>query len=257
MEFYFSTFFAFILIFVRVLSFLSASPILGHSVVPFQLKFWLSIFLSYIFLLIVDVENLNLSAELLGFIILVLKEVMIGLILGFSAWGIFYAVQFAGHLIGFDIGFSASTAFDPEHSEPIPTLSQFKHYLSLAIFLMLNGHHFLIQVIKLSFDIVPISSFSVNVGLVNFGVKLITFVFASAVKISAPALIALFLTDLSIGILSRAFPQMNIFMFAFSFKVIVGIIALFLLTQLFVFVFKNLLFEFEKELLELLKVISA
>ncbi|CUS95585.1 export protein, family 1, partial [Candidatus Kryptonium thompsonii] len=107
MEFYFSTFFAFILIFVRVLSFLSASPILGHSVVPFQLKFWLSIFLSYIFLLIVDVENLNLSAELLGFIILVLKEVMIGLILGFSAWGIFYAVQFAGHLIGFDIGFSA------------------------------------------------------------------------------------------------------------------------------------------------------
>ncbi|WP_075457783.1 flagellar biosynthetic protein FliR [Candidatus Kryptonium thompsonii] len=81
--------------------------------------------------------------------------------------------------------------------------------------------------------------------------------FASAVKISAPALIALFLTDLSIGILSRAFPQMNIFMFAFSFKVIVGIIALILMMPFFVFVFKNLLFEFEKDLLELLKVIGA
>ncbi|MFN3134587.1 MAG: flagellar biosynthetic protein FliR, partial [Candidatus Kryptonium sp.] len=132
MEFYLSTFFAFILIFVRVLSFLSASPILGHSILPFQLKFWLSIFLSYIFLLVVGIEGLNLSAGLLDFIILILKEVMVGLMLGFSAWGIFYAVQFGGHLIGFDIGFSASTAFDPEHSEPIPTLSQFKQYLSLV-----------------------------------------------------------------------------------------------------------------------------
>ncbi len=257
MEFYLTTFFVFILIFVRILSFLSASPILGHSVLPFQLRFWLGIFLSYIFLLMIDVKSLNLSVELFGFIILVLKEVVLGLMLGFSAWGIFYGVQFAGHLIGFDIGFSTSTAFDPEHSEPIPTLSQFKQYLSLVIFLMLNGHHFLIQVLKLSFEIVPISSFSVNIDLVDFGVKLITFVFVSAVKISAPVLVSLFLTDLSIGLLSRAFPQMNIFMFAFSLKIIIGFIALIVVMPFFVFVFKNLLLEFEKDLIELLKVIGS
>ncbi len=257
MEFYFSTFYAFILIFVRVLSLLSSAPFFGHPAMPFQLRFWLSIFLSYIFLLVVDSGNLNLSVEIIGFIILVTKEVMVGLIIGFSSWGIFYAVQFAGHLIGFDIGFSTSTAFDPEHSEPMPTLSQFKNYFALAIFLMLNGHHFLIQVLKSSFEIIPVSSFSVNFGLVNWGTKLITFVFVSAVKISAPILVALFLTDITIGILSKAFPQMNIFMFAFSVKIIIGFLAIMITMPFFVFVFKKLLFSFEKNLIELLKLISV
>lgn len=253
MEFYFSTFFAFILIFVRVLSLLSSAPFFGFQVVPFQLRFWLSIFLSYIFLLVFDFNNLNFSVEILGFIILIVKEALVGLIIGFSSWGIFYAVQFAGHLIGFDIGFSASTAFDPEHSEPVPILSQFKYYFALVIFLMLNGHHFLIKVLKLSFEIVPISSFAVNAGFVNWGVKLISFVFISAVKISAPILVALFLADTTVGILSRVFPQMNIFMFAFSVKIIIGFIALMITMPFFVLIFKKLLFAFEADIVELLK----
>lgn len=258
MEFYFSIFFTFILIFVRVLSFLSASPVLGYSVIPFQLRFWVSIFLSYIFLLILDKNTSDFSVELFGFVILVLKEVMIGLILGFSAWVIFYSVQFAGHLIGFDIGFSTATAFDPEHSEPLPALSQFKNYLFVVIFLMLNGHHFLIQVLKSSFEIVPISSsFSISAGIVDFGIKLITFVFISAIKISAPVIVALFLTDLSIGILSRAFPQMNIFMFAFSIKIIVGLLALILTVPLFVYIFKKLFIVFQGNIIELLKIIGS
>jgi flagellar biosynthetic protein FliR len=253
MEFYFSTFFVFVLIFARVLSLLSSAPFFGLQVIPFQLRFWLSIFLAYIFLLILDLKNLNFSVEIFGFIILVIKEVMVGLIIGFSSWGIFYAVQFAGHLIGFDIGFSASTAFDPEHSEPVPTLSQFKYYLAFVIFLMLNGHHFLIKVLKLSFDIVPISSFAIGDGFVDWGVRLISFVFISAVKISTPILVALFLTDVTIGILSRVFPQMNIFMFAFAVKILIGLIALVITMPFFVFVFKKLLFAFESDVIELLK----
>jgi flagellar biosynthetic protein FliR len=256
MELYLSTFYVFILILVRTLSFISTAPILGHSVVPFQLKFWVSIFLSYIFLLTIDV-NLNLSFEFLGFFILILKEVIVGLIMGFSCWGIFYAVQFAGHLIGFDIGFSTSTAFDPEHSEPVPTLSQFKHYLSLSIFLMLNGHHFLLRSLSASFEIVPISSFGVTGGLVGWGVNFISFVFITAIKISAPILVALFLTDIAIGILSRVFPQMNIFMFAFSVKIAVGFIALIIAMPLFVAIFKKVLNVFEGDLIELLKLIRA
>jgi len=257
MEFYLSTFYVFILIFVRVLSFLSTAPLLGHSVLPFQLRFWLGIFLGYTLLFLVDLRNLNLSFDLLGFVILVSKEIFLGLTLGFSSSVMFYSVQFAGHLIGFDIGFSTSTAFDPEHSEPIPTLSQFKHYLSISIFLMLNGHHFLIQVLKSSFELVPISSFSVDSNFINFSLKLITFVFVSAVKISAPVLVALFLTDLSIGILSRVFPQMNIFMFAFSLKVMIGFLALMVTVPFFVFVFKKILLTFEGDLVEMLKLIGS
>lgn len=257
MEFYFSMFYAFILIFVRVLSLLSSAPFFGIQVVPFQFRFWLSIFLSYIFLLVLDLKNLNFSVEIIGFIILVAKEVMVGLIIGFSSWGIFYAVQFAGHLIGFDMGFSASTAFDPEHSEPVPILSQFKNYLAIVIFLMLNGHHFLIQVLKSSFEIVPISNFAIGADFVNWGVRLVSFVFISAVRISAPILVALFLVDITIGILSRVFPQMNIFMFAFSAKIIIGFFALIVSIPFFVFVFKKLLISFESDMIELLKTMRV
>ncbi len=204
-------------------------------------------------MLILDLNSLNLSVEIIGFIILVAKEAMVGLIIGFSSWGIFYAVQFAGHLIGFDIGFSTSTAFDPEHSEPVPILSHFKHYFAFVIFLMLNGHHFLIKVLKLSFEIVPISRFAVGSGFADWGVKLISFVFISALKISAPILVALFLTDITLGILSRVFPQMNIFMFAFSVKIIIGLVALMITMPFFIFVFKKLLFAFEADIIELLK----
>ncbi len=257
MEFYFSTFYVFILIFVRVMSLLSSAPFLGLSIIPFQLRFWLSLFLSYIFLLTLDFKGINFSVEIIGFIILVVKEVMVGLIIGFSAWGIFYAVQFAGHLIGFDIGFSTSSAFDPEHSEPVPILSQFKNYFAIVIFLMLNGHHFLIQALKASFELIPISSFGVSAGLVSWGAKLISFVFVSAVKISAPIIVALFLTDITIGILSRAFPQMNIFMFAFSVKIIIGLVALMIAMPFFIFVFKKILVAFESDMFELLKIMGV
>jgi flagellar biosynthetic protein FliR len=257
MEFYLSTFYVFILILARVTSLFAVAPVFGHPALPFQLKIWLSLFISYILLMIQDVKSIDLNLELIGFFLLVIKEVMVGLVIGIASWTIFSAVRYAGNLMGLGIGLSASSMLDPENSKPVPVIGQIKYALAILIFLMLNGHHFILQTLKLSYDVVPFSRFGISDGFLDSSIKMVSFIFIAGFKISAPAIVAFFLTDIANGVLSRVFPQMNVFMFAFAVKIFVGFFVLITTVPFFTFIFKKLLVTFEDSLIEILKNIRV
>ena len=131
----------------------------------------------------------------------------------------------------------------------------FFYLISLLIFLIINGHHFLLQALQSSYSSVPVGGFSINEFMFDEILKLSRTLFIVGVKISAPALVALFLSNVVLGILSRVVPQMNVFIVGFPLQIGVGTLVLLIVSPLIVFVFKKLLLGFEESFLELVKVI--
>jgi flagellar biosynthetic protein FliR len=255
MEIYISQWLLFILIFARVASLIAVAPVFGHPGVPVQLKVALSIFTAFVLYPIVNHHPPHIEVQLLSFMVLVLKEVVTGLIIGFATSLLFAGVQFAGQLIGIDMGFSIANVIDPESGTNTPIISQMQYVVVILIFLMVNGHHFLIESLLISFSAVPIDGFSLSGSLVQKLIALTGTIFTIAVKIGAPAIIALFLTNVALGVLSRAVPQMNVFVISFPLKIAVGFLVLIISLPAFVYVFKKLLMDFENNIVELIRLI--
>lgn len=253
MEFYILQFILFLLIFVRTLSLLAVAPIFSYSVIPIQIRISISIFLALALFPALKNTLPKMNLDFLSFVIAGLIEVFIGLFIGFACSLIFYGMQLAGELIGFDIGFNVATLFDPENGTSGVT-GLFLYYVSLLIFLILNGHHFIFESLKLSYESVPISGITLSDGLYKQLFKICASIFVIGIKIAAPIIITMFLTNIALGILSRVVPQMNIFMVGFSLKIAVGIAILMIIFPFIFFIFKKLLMNFEYDIVELVRM---
>jgi flagellar biosynthesis protein FliR len=253
MEFYILQFILFLLIFIRTLSLLAVAPIFSYSVIPIQVRISISVF--FALALFPSLKNTlpKMNLDLLSFMLAGIVEVMIGLMIGFACSLIFYGMQLAGELIGFDIGFNVATVFDPENGTSGVT-GIFLYYFALLIFLILNGHHFIFESLKLSYESIPISGFKFSDEMYKQLIKISASMFIIAVKIAAPVIVTLFLTNIALGILSRVVPQMNIFMVGFSLKIAVGIIILTMIIPFIFFIFKKLLMNFEYDIVELIRL---
>jgi flagellar biosynthetic protein FliR len=230
----------FLLIFVRITTIIALLPVFGSWSIPFQLKVGLSLLLAVILygsiMSKVIVTAIEFSPGL--FILLIIKEVMVGLAIGFVSSMLFTAVQFAGMLIDTEMGFGFVELADPFSDEPITVLGQFQVIIFTILFLLFNGHYFLILAIQKSFELVPLMG-------VNFSgdkmtahiIVMISNIFILALKFSAPVYVTLFLTELALGVIARTVPQINIFFVGMPLKIIVGIgatiIALPMLSGLF------------------------
>ena len=258
MNIYDSQFILYLLIVVRITSLLAVAPIFGHESVPAQLKIALVLFLALAFYPVAS-KDFNVIAlsdfQLLGFALLVIKEVLVGILLGFAVSIIFYAALMAGEIIGFNMGLGFSQFFNPMVGQSTSFMGNFFYLIALLIFLLINGHHFLLQALQSSYSTVPVGGFSVNEFTYEEIIKLSRTLFIVGVKISAPALVALFLSNVVLGILSRVVPQMNVFIVGFPLQIGVGVVVLLIVSPLMVFVFKKLLLDFEESFLELVKVI--
>jgi flagellar biosynthetic protein FliR len=255
MELYVSHFVVFMLLFVRITSLVVTAPVLGYTAVPVQVKVALSLFLALVFFPVGMAQAPPLDTRLLPLVIVVLKEVAVGVLLGFVLQLIFAGVRFAGDLIGFGMGFSLASVFDPESVQNVSVLGQVLYVASLLLFLLLNGHHFVIEALHLSYRAVPIGGFELTAFLGRDVVRLTGFIFVIAVKLAAPVMVALFLVDVGLAVLARVVPQMNIFVLGFSVKVGVGIAMVLTTAPMMVYVFKKLLMTFERDVLELVKAL--
>ncbi|MBM4165831.1 MAG: flagellar biosynthetic protein FliR [Ignavibacteria bacterium] len=250
-----SQFVLFLLLFVRIGSMVMIAPVLGHEAVPPQVKIVLSLFLALIFYPFVFKMKQQIPLQLAPFVIAVFSEACIGMLMGFAA-GIFFAgAQVAGDFLAFNMGLGFAQMFDPGMNQQVTVLSKFFYVIALLIFVVINGPHFLLQGLQLSYSYVPIGHFQLSESLYKEVITLSKTMFVVAVKISAPAVVALFLTNVVLAILARVVPQMNVFLVGFPLQIAVGLIVLFIISPLMVFVFKKLLLTFEDNFFELVKVL--
>jgi flagellar biosynthesis protein FliR len=254
MEIYVSQFIIYLLLFVRITSLVVVAPILGHQVVPVQFKVALGLFLALVFYPVASQSPLP-DTRLLPLVVVALKEAAVGLTIGFVMSLLLAGAQFAGDIIGFSMGLSMASIFDPESNQNIAIVGQFLYLCLGLLFLLLNGHHFVLEALHLSYQVVPVGTFTMNAALGEGIVRLTGMVFVVAIKLAAPIIVALFLIDVGLAVLARVVPQMNIFMVSFPLKIAVGMIMMMATGPMIVYVFKKLLTSFETDVLEIVKVL--
>ncbi|MEO3945089.1 flagellar biosynthetic protein FliR [Gorillibacterium sp. CAU 1737] len=248
---------AFLLIFCRITAFFVSVPVFSSRNVPVPFKIGLSFFVTLItYGVVAPTETFPMDP---GFVLLIAKETLVGLMLGFVAYLFFTVVQIAGSFMDMQIGYSLANIIDPMTGTPSPILGNFKYMVGTMLFLSFNGHHALLKGIMGSYNWVPLDNevfARIYHGSLNeFFVRSVSQVFGLALQMSAPIVIALFLVDVGLGILARVAPQFNIFVVGIPIKIIVGLLLLILLVSAFPNLFRelfNAMFAAMENLLRLL-----
>lgn len=154
----------------------------------------------------------------------VICEVLMGLILALSVKMLLSAVQMAGQFMSFQMGFAMARSMDPQTGVQSTVLSQFLYMLTILILFSINGHHMFIQALASSFEVVPPNSFTFDPSIAGVVIKVSSQMFLIGIKIAAPIMVALFLSNLCLGIVARTVPQVNILMIGFPINITIGLI---------------------------------
>ncbi|HYF03005.1 MAG TPA: flagellar biosynthetic protein FliR [Patescibacteria group bacterium] len=245
-----------ILLFIRVMGMLGTAPFYGHTAIPAQVKIILGIIIAAGLSSAFQETPSAIDLDAWNLAVLVFKEFLVGALIGFSCTMVFTAARFAGGLIDFDMGFQTALLFDPSASAPT-LIGELKALIGLMIFLFINGHHFLIESLFVSIQAVPIGTFVMTESSVNLLVRLITTMMILGVKIAAPVLVAIFLTNLGLALLARVAPQMNVFSLSFHVKIVVGLSVLTISIPLFVLLIREAMNSLQSDALNVLLAING
>ncbi len=213
----------FLLVLVRITGMFFLSPIFGRRNIPNSFKAGFCFLFAIIVANSVPVPELQAFSSLAAYVILICKELLIGLILGFISYLLFSSIYIAGQLVDMRIGFGMVSVFDPLSNVQIPITADFYAVFATLIMLVTDSHHLLIQAIVDSYTILPIGEAQFNGALLKQVVDLFTKVFTIGFKIAAPVTVAILITDLALGIISKSMPQLNVFMLGMPVKVIMGL----------------------------------
>jgi flagellar biosynthetic protein FliR len=223
---------AFLVCLARVTSLFSALPVFGSAQVPVRLRVALAVAIALVVFPVLPPILPQTTLTSLTLSILMAKETIVGLMIGYIARLVFISVEFGGAIIGYQMGFAAANVFDPQSQHQISLISQFQNVFAILIFLALDIHHMFLRLIADSYRLLPAGDINLGGEAVMYLSRLTGEMFVLAVKFSAPVLIVLILSGLVLGLMSRIFQQLNAFMLSFPINIGVSFIAMGLTLQL-------------------------
>lgn len=215
-----------LLIIVRVSAFFVSVPFFSYSRIPPQMRIALSVVFAWMMYYTINVEAIPIDGN---YLLLVLKEAIIGVMIGLVAYMVMTAVQIAGGFIDFEMGFAMANVIDPQTGTQTPLMGQFFNFLILFVLLAINGHHLILDGIYYSYQFLPIDQVFPDFGNDNisqFVIRTFGSVFIIAFQMSAPVVATLFLVTMALGITAKTVPQLNIFVVGFPIKIAVGFLVL-------------------------------
>ncbi len=224
---------AFLLIFVRVLAFLAVLPIYSHRSIPTTYKIGLALFLAWVMVFSLDAPILAIDAT---YYLLIIKEVLVGLVVGLIAMVLLYAIQVAGGFIDYNMGFMIANVIDPQTGAQSPLMGGFLYTFALLFLLLVNGHHLLLDGIFYSYQFVPMELVVLpfgNENLVQHVATTFNAMFVIAFQMAFPIVGSIFLVDIGLGMVSRAVPQMNVFVVGMPLKIVVGLLMMTIFLRVF------------------------
>jgi flagellar biosynthetic protein FliR len=156
-------------------------------------------------------------------VILVIREFLIGLGFGLVFRFLFAGIEMAANLVAVQMGFGMATILDPQTQAQNTLLAQLLVLVATLIFLSMNGHHALLRLLAQSYQEVPLqTSISLPGSLFAYVLNLGRLMFTLAVQLLAPVLALLFLTQVALGLLARAVPQIQVMIVGFPLTIAVG-----------------------------------
>jgi flagellar biosynthetic protein FliR len=256
MEIILSKIHIFIVVFVRISMIIVLLPIFGYFLIPIKVKISLAALLTLLIVPLLPVQHLPEPQNLIALVYMIGREAIAGLIIGFATTIMFMAFQFAGTIVGLQMGFGIVNVLDPQSNIQVSIIGQFMYIIALLIFLAIDGHYFLIQALVHSFKMIPLTGAMFSGKLLNKFIEMSAQVFIIAVKIGIPMIVTLTLTDVALGIIARTVPQMNIFIVSFPLKIGLGLFALASFLPLLLYMLKKLLDVFQQDVTTIIKLLA-
>jgi flagellar biosynthetic protein FliR len=209
----------------RIGAALGAAPMFGMSTVPMRVRAGLAVAIS---LVIAPVLPPAPAVDPLGpsIVIVAAHEILVGAAMGFVLMLVFAALVHAGQIVALQIGLGFASMFDPQNGVPVPVLSQFQLILGTLLFLALDGHLALIDVLAGSFRVLPVGSGGLSGAGIEIVLRAASQMFAGALQIALPLMATLLLVNVAFGVMSRAAPQLNVFVVGFPLGLLFGFSAL-------------------------------
>lgn len=216
---------ALMLAFVRIGALFLTLPIFGDNPTPVRTRIFLSLALTMILGPIIhsgpDVAALN---DVVGLVMLILKEAVFGLILGFIGRLVFDGIVFAASLVGYQMGFGTATLLFPDAEMQMSSFTALHRIVAMLIFLSLNLHHIFIRAVSDSFQLLPVGSALPSNAVGESLITLTASLFSIGLQLAAPVLISLLFTMAALGLIARTVPQLNVFVISFPASFFVGLI---------------------------------
>ncbi len=223
----------FILLFVRMLGIFILTPFFGTKNVPTIFKIGLGFFAAVIVFDTMGPVDLQIN-NVLDYFIVVISEFIVGLVIGLASMISFSAIYLAGQLIDYQLGFGLVNILDIHSETQVPLMGNFIYILTILIFMLMNGHYTLFTMLAKSVDIIPIGKVAFDLpGMSQVLTKMVSDMFILGFRISAPIILTTLLTDLTLGIISRTIPQLNVFMIGMPAKIFVGIFTLLIMLPMY------------------------
>lgn len=224
------------LAFARVSALLAAAPVFRGRNLPSLVKAGLALLV--VMLLLPGLAPVSVPTDIFSLLMLLFREVGLGLLLGTLVQLLFNAVQTAGQFADMEMGFQMASILDPMSGEQMPLVGNFLGMLSLLFYFSLNGHLLLLRALGQSFRIIPlgVTNFSFTPELV---LRSFTGMFALAVQMALPLTGVSLAVSLIFGLMAKAVPQMNVFIVGMPLKVILLSLLLVIILPLFMYFFEH------------------
>lgn len=214
---------AFLLPLFRVASFFMAIPIIGTQMVPMRVRLGLSLAFTLLLLPVLPelpvFEGLSLTTWLV-----ILDQIIIGVLLGFTLQFLFQSFIMGAQLIALQSGLGFASMTDPATGVQVVVVAQLYSMMAMLLFLAMNGHLVMMEILAQSFYALPVGMFSISMDSFMRVILMVSWLFAAALLMALPAITALLIINLAFGIMTKAAPQLNIFAIGFPFTMLMGLI---------------------------------
>lgn len=209
----------FLICLARIAAVFAVIPVFSGGQVPPQMRIGVAVMFALLTYPIVQQVLPVTPLTVIDMVIIVAAEVIFGLLVGFLAQLIFMAAEFAGAVIGYQMGFAMANVFDPTTQQQVALISQFNGIFAILLFLSLNIHHLFLEAIVASFMLLPPGNLNLAGGAVPMLVELSNHALVLGARLVAPVLVILILSNLILGLISRIVPQLNVLFLSFPMKI--------------------------------------
>jgi flagellar biosynthetic protein FliR len=208
----------------RVSGLIVAAPFLGSLSVPVRIKLGLGFAFTMMLVPLVGSPKAALPAS--GLVSLLVSEFAIGFLLGFTLQFVFEGALVAGNTLGIQMGYALASVINPQSQADTPVLATFHELIVLLLFIQLQVPHWLLRGLAHSFQYLPPGNFALTVPPLTMFLHFTASLWVTAVQIAAPVLVATLFTDVALGFLGKASPQLPVLFVGLSIKSMMGLLLL-------------------------------
>lgn len=212
---------AYFLPLARVLGVVATAPLFNNEALPLRVRLALGLAVTLALAPALPALPPIVPGSWMGLLILA-EQTLVGIAIGFAMRVVFVAVDVAGELIGLQMGLSFAVFYDPQSSAQTPVVAEFMGLLTLLVFMALNGHLMVLALLAESFRWLPIGQGFFSAAGWGDLLRWSGTIFSAGVLLSLPLIGSLLVTNIALGVLNRAAPQLNLFAVGFPITLVTG-----------------------------------